>query len=167
VGVKTAESEPVAAAPGQYEQAIEHARKFARIMDRLIGIPGSEVGIGLDAIVGAIIPVGGDAIGGVAGLYVVLQAIRAKVPAIVIARMLLNIGLDALLGVVPVVGDIADVFFQSNKMNLRLLEHHAGGGKSTSTDWIIVGGAFGFVMLVFAIPLIFLSSIYWMLFHHR
>ncbi len=158
---------PVAPAAGSIEEAVEHARKFARLMDRLVGIPGSQVGIGLDAIIG-LLPVGGDAAGGVAGLYVIYQAIRAKVPAIVIARMLLNLGLDALIGVVPVVGDIADIFFQANTMNVKLLEHHAGGGKSTRTDWIIVGAAFGFVVAVFALPLIALAVIGWSLAHwHR
>jgi hypothetical protein len=136
-------------------------------MDRLVGIPGSSVGIGLDAIIGAVFPVAGDAIGGVAGLYVVVQAIRARVPAIVIARMLLNIGLDALVGVIPVLGDIADVFFQSNAMNVKLLEHHAGGGKSTRSDWLVVVAALGFVVLVFAIPLIFMTAVFWSLLPHR
>jgi len=174
VGVKASDGSQAVAQPAQaarprsIEEALERAKKFARVMDRLLGIPGSEIGIGLDALIGAIIPVAGDAAGGVAGLYIVWQAMRARVPAIVVARMLLNLALDALIGVVPVVGDIADVFFQANTMNLKLMEKHAGGGRSTRGDWVVVGGAFGVVTALFALPLIALATIAWFLLHwHR
>lgn len=149
--------------PKQYEEQIRGAREFARWMDRLVGIPGSELGIGVDAIVGALVPVGGDVLCGFASLYVVVQAIRARVPAIVIARMLLNIGLDALIGVVPILGDIADVFFQSNKMNLKLLEKHAGGGRSTTGDWLVVSLTMGFAIVAIALPVVAMFAIVQML----
>ncbi|MSP60599.1 MAG: DUF4112 domain-containing protein [Myxococcales bacterium] len=155
--------EHAAEPPSPYAAEIERARAFARWMDRLIGVPGSDVGIGLDAVIG-LIPVGGDVIGGAASLYLVALAMKAKVPAIVIARMLLNIALDGVLGLVPAVGDLVDVFFQSNLANLKLIEQHAGGGKSTRRDWFIVGGTALLVMIVFAAPIVAMMLIGWMFF---
>jgi Domain of unknown function (DUF4112) len=148
-----------------YQEPIEKAREFARVMDRLVGLPGSEIGVGLDAVVGALVPVGGDVVGGFASLYVVWQALRAKVPAIVIARMLLNIGLDALIGLIPIVGDIADVFFQANRMNLKLLEKHAGGGQSTRADWLVVSLTMGFALVAIASPVVAMFAVGQLLLH--
>jgi hypothetical protein len=150
----------------EYAQLIDGARRFARVMDRLVGIPGSEVGVGLDALIGAILPVVGDAAGGLASLYLVVQALRARVPLIVIARMLLYIGLDALIGVVPVVGDIADVFFQSNRYSLALIEKHAGGRASTRGDWLFVGVTVGVGLVLAAAPVAALTYLGLRLFHH-
>src|SRR2546430_3428870 len=70
VGVKLSveRPEPVQARPQSIEEALERAKKFARVMDRLLGIPGSEIGIGLDAIIGALLPVCRDAASGIAGV---------------------------------------------------------------------------------------------------
>jgi hypothetical protein len=139
--------------PRPYAELIEHARRFARVMDRLIGIPGSEVGIGVDALVGFFLPVVGDAAGGLASIYLIVQALRARVPLIVVARMLLYIGIDALIGVIPVAGDIADVFFQSNRYILALIEKHAGGRASTRGDWIFVGVTVALAVLLAGAPI--------------
>lgn len=152
-------------APPGYVEVIESARRFARVMDRLIGIPGSEVGVGLDALVGALVPVVGDAAGGVASLYLLVQAIRARVPLIVVARMLLYIGIDALLGVIPVAGDIADVFFQSNRYIVALIEKHAGGRASTRGDWIFVTATVAIGLFLTAAPVAALAWFGMRLFH--
>jgi hypothetical protein len=136
------------------EEEIARARAFARWMDRLVGIPGSEVGIGLDALVGALIPVGGDLLGGAAALYLIVVGVRARVPRVVLMRMLLNIGLDALIGVVPVLGDVADVFFQANARNVKLIERHKGGASSTRGDWLFVALTVGVALLAVAAPTI-------------
>jgi hypothetical protein len=78
----------------------------------------------LDPLVGFLLPGAGDVLGVLAGLYIVGLARRHEAPAGVVARMLLNLTLDCLVGVVPVLGDIADVFSRANIRNARLLERH-------------------------------------------
>ena len=101
--------------------ALSRVRAIARVMDDAIRLPGTNVGIGLDAIIG-LVPGLGDVAGGVISAYVLVTAARLGVPRTVLARMLLNLGMDTLVGAVPVLGDLFDVGFKANVRNARLLE---------------------------------------------
>ncbi|MEO7092232.1 MAG: DUF4112 domain-containing protein, partial [Polyangiales bacterium] len=57
-------------------------------------------------------------------------------------RMLMNLAIDAAAGVVPFVGDAADLVFKANERNVALLSERAtGSGRATTKDWLMVGGA--------------------------
>src|SRR6476646_12005369 len=86
---------------------VTRARGLARLLDDLIRIPGTNIGIGLDPIIG-LIPGVGDMLGGLMSSYILLVAAREGVPASVLARMLGNIAVDSLVGVIPVLGDLFD-----------------------------------------------------------
>jgi hypothetical protein len=90
-------------------------------MDDLVTVPGTRVGLGLDAVIG-LLPGVGDLIGSTLSSAIVFDAVRHRVPVPVLARMGLNLLLDAVLGLVPTVGDILDVAHRANRKNLRLLE---------------------------------------------
>src|SRR6476619_1761688 len=94
--------------------AVTRARGLARVLDDLIRIPGTNIGIGLDPIIG-LIPGVGDMVGGLMSGYILLVAAQEGVPASVLTRMLGNIALDSLVGIVPVVGDLFDVGVKSNR----------------------------------------------------
>lgn len=98
-------------------------RKFARIMDEAFPLPGTNIRVGLDAVIG-LIPGIGDVVGGVLSTWIVAGALRHRVPARIIARMVLNICIDLLFGAVPVAGDVFDFLFEENMRNMRLLELH-------------------------------------------
>jgi hypothetical protein len=98
-------------------------RKFAMLMDEAIAIPGTSRRIGLDAGLG-LIPGVGDAIAGVLSAWIVVGALRHRVPVWVIARMVLNILADVAVGAIPLLGDVFDFVFEENVMNLRLLMRH-------------------------------------------
>lgn len=98
-------------------------RKFAYYMDEAFTIPGTPFKVGLDAILG-LIPGFGDIIGGVLSTWIVVGALRHRVPARIIARMVLNIAIDLLFGAVPVAGDVFDFLYEENVKNMRLLEKH-------------------------------------------
>ena len=77
-----------------------------------------------------------------------------RVPGVVLTRMLINVGLDLLIGIVPFFGDVADVFWKANTKNMALLERHAVVERpATRGDWLFVGGVIGLVLLMAAIPL--------------
>jgi hypothetical protein len=97
----------------------------------------------LDPLLGFVLPGVGDVVGSVFGLYVVSIAVRRRLPVVVIARMLLNLGVDTLLGVVPVVGDLADVAFRAHRRNAELLLSREATGKASWRDWALVVGAAG------------------------
>jgi len=98
-------------------------RKFAFLMDQAFPIPGTNIRVGFDAVLG-LIPGIGDVIGAVLSTWIIAGALRHRVPARVIARMVLNVSIDLVFGAVPVAGDVFDFMFEENMKNMRLLEAH-------------------------------------------
>lgn len=96
------------------------SRQVARVMDDAVTVPGTRIGVGLDAVIG-LVPGVGDALGSALSTVIVRDAVRARVPMGVLARMGLNLLLDAVLGLVPGIGDLLDVAHRANRKNLRLL----------------------------------------------
>jgi hypothetical protein len=96
------------------------SRQLAKVMDDAVTVPGTRIGVGLDAVIG-LVPGIGDLVGSALSGVIVRDAVRARVPMVVLARMGLNLLLDALLGLVPGVGDLLDVAHRANRKNLRLL----------------------------------------------
>ena len=98
-------------------EAMEH------LLEGLIKIPGTNQKIGLDVILD-LIPVGGDAIGALMGAWIVWEARNLGMSKMQIARMSGNVGVDFLLGLIPIVGAIPDFFFRSNTRNLKIIKRH-------------------------------------------
>ena len=103
---------------------LDNARALARVLDTAIGIPGTRIRVGLDAILG-LIPGAGDAVSAALSGYIILAAARAGASRPVLLRMVGNVVLDTLIGAVPVLGDLFDIAFRSNARNVALLERHA------------------------------------------
>jgi hypothetical protein len=99
---------------------LQQVNGLAWLLDNSIQLPLINYRIGLDAIVG-LIPGFGDVAGLVVSSVIVLQAIRLGVPRAILSRMLANIILEALVGVVPIVGDLFDATFKANARNVELL----------------------------------------------
>jgi hypothetical protein len=115
---------------------IQRVRTLARLLDHYM----------VDPLLGLVLPGAGDLIGSLLGLYIVAMAVRRRMSPVVVSRMLLNLALDAGIGFLPLVGDIADFVFKANEKNLALLVERHPTGKATARDWLAVGGA----ALVFA-----------------
>lgn len=96
---------------------------FAWLLDSSIKIPGTNWRIGLDGLIG-LIPGIGDLTAGAISSYIVLQAVRMGVSPLVIARMVLNIALESVLGVIPIAGDIFDFIFKANQRNVQLMHEY-------------------------------------------
>jgi hypothetical protein len=101
---------------------LERARKLATLLDSQFSVAG--VKFGLDAIVG-LVPVVGDTLTALAGLYPIWVARRHNLGKTVQARMALNVVADWAAGSIPVIGDLIDVTYKSNLKNLKLLERAA------------------------------------------
>ena len=97
---------------------------YARWLDDIIRLPGG-YRIGLDGIIG-LIPGAGDIIGGIASSFIIAQAARLGVPTGVLLRMVGNVLVDSVIGLVPILGDLFDMAWKANLRNLQLLERHAG-----------------------------------------
>ncbi len=101
----------------------EDIKKLARLMDNQFTIPGTGIGIGLDAVIG-LVPVAGDLAGGAISLYLIGKAVKHGAPGALVVRMAMNAGIDLAAGSVPLVGDLFDVAWQANRMNVNLLDAH-------------------------------------------
>jgi hypothetical protein len=105
------------------ERSVAQLDALARLMDGAFVIPGTNVRVGLDALIG-LVPVAGDLVAGLISTYLILQARRLGASRWVIARMAANTAIDTAFGVVPVLGDAFDVLFRANMKNMALLRRH-------------------------------------------
>jgi Domain of unknown function (DUF4112) len=145
--------EPDAKAP-----TLKRLRQMARLLDKAVVIPGTEVGIGLDPILG-LIPGGGDFLGVMLSAYIVLEAARLGAPRATLGRMTVNIIMDGILGAVPVLGDFFDLAWTANTHNIKLLEEYLKfPGQRKKADWWFIAGIL-LVLLVVAIALVALPVI--------
>lgn len=94
-----------------------------RLLEGLFTIPGTNRRVGLDVLLD-VIPVGGSVIGAIMGSYLAWEARNLGMPKHAIVRMAGNIGIDALLGAIPLIGIIPDFFFRSNTRNLKIVKRH-------------------------------------------
>lgn len=115
--------ERVAHADERAEATLRRLDRFAHLLDDAFRIPLLGRRIGLDGIVG-LVPGIGDAATALVALYPLIEARRLGAPSGLLLRMLANIGADALLGVVPLAGDLLDFAFKANRRNVALLRRH-------------------------------------------
>jgi hypothetical protein len=111
---------PTGTDPASIRQRVE-ALEF--LLERSLRIPGVKVPIGLDGLIG-LVPILGDIITTALGAYIVWEARNLGLSKWQLTRMGANVAFDAMLGIVPLVGDAADFFFRSNTRNLKILRKH-------------------------------------------
>jgi hypothetical protein len=113
-------------------------RRWSRLMDSAYRVPGTSIRFGWDPIVG-LVPGVGDVATASFAVAILYHAFRLGVPGVVLAGMLVNVLIDLAAGLVPVAGDVADIAWKSNSLNLALLERHERPGATPTTgDWAIV-----------------------------
>jgi hypothetical protein len=123
--VMVIEGRPVRDRTDSKRQARERLHALSRLMDAAVEVPLLRTRVGLDALLG-IVPVAGDLLSAVIGLYSVALARELGASRWLQARMIGNLVFDAALGVVPIAGDVADIYFKAHLRNLRLLQKELG-----------------------------------------
>ena len=136
------------------------------LMDDLFRVPVLGWRFGLDALVG-LIPGFGDTGTTLVSFYILAAAVRYRVPKITLLRMGLNIAIDYVVGSVPLVGDLADAWWKSNRMNVELLRKRATVSAEDArsgrlSDWLFVGGIIvALTALAFASAIASIYLLYW------
>ena len=120
-----AASLPVALPVLTAAERVARVDRVARILDTAVRIPGTGIRLGADAALN-VIPGLGTAATTAVSAWIVWEAHRLGVPKATILKMLANIGLDALVSAVPVIGWVGDVFLRANVRNVALLRRHVG-----------------------------------------
>jgi hypothetical protein len=128
----------------QHAAARARLDAIARFMDSALVIPGTNIRFGADALLN-VFPVAGDVLATGVSVYLILEAQRLGAPKSLLARMAANVGVDALISIVPVVGWVGDVFFRANLRNMKLLRGHLDAvarrrveDESITTTWKVV-----------------------------
>ena len=141
-------------------------RRLTQLLDSEFKIPGTQIRIGLDSIVG-LIPGLGDAIGTTFSAYLIHLAARQGAPKALLARMVVNVGVDAMVGVVPVVGDLFDVAWRANVRNLRLLDAHLSQPHSSAkhNQQFLIAAFCGLMVVLGITVYVGFSVLHWLLSH--
>lgn len=109
---------------GRHPAAVRRrVEALEKLLEGMIVIPGTNQRIGLDVMLD-LIPVGGSVIAAIMGSYLAWEARNLGMSKTAIIRMAGNIGFDALLGAIPLIGAVPDFFFRSNTRNLRIVKRH-------------------------------------------
>lgn len=137
--------------PGQ-TQRLEALRGISRLLDSQFLLPGTSYRFGLDPILG-LIPGIGDLVSPLFTIGILWQARDLALPRVVQLRMIFNVAIDTLLGIVPLLGDLFDFAWKSNDMNLAMLEKYAYEERPASAgDWLFVAGLTLLLLVMAAIP---------------
>ena len=107
---------------------IEWIERFARLLDSRFLIPGTNIRFGLDPVF-SLFPVLGDLITYAISGALIYAMHNHGASRNVVIKMIINSTLDAVIGTIPLIGTIFDVFYRSNERNVRLLREHYSEGK--------------------------------------
>ena len=129
---------------------------LAKLMDSQFRVPGTEIRFGLDAIVG-LIPGVGDMSTFAISSYMLWIMAQNGVSNFVMARMVLNVLIDTLIGSIPLIGDLFDVVFKSNTRNMKLMHQHYREGRHNGSAWKVI---LPVVLLLF----FFIAGIVWLVY---
>ena len=100
---------------------LQEIRRLAHLMDEVFRIPVINYRVGLDSVLG-FVPIVGDFAGFALSGYIIWKAADMGVPRKTIMRMMFNAVLDLVIGAIPVLGNLFDIFWKANKRNVRLIE---------------------------------------------
>lgn len=133
---------------------LEQLRAWQRLLDDAFRVPGTRIRFGWDPVIG-LIPWAGDVVAALLGAVLIYHGHRMRLPGVVQLRLVLNVVIDLVLGAVPFVGDVVDMFWKSTTRNLALLERHAVDEQpATWRDWAFVLSIAALVVAIAALPLL-------------
>jgi hypothetical protein len=78
-----------------------------------------------------LIPGIGDTLGLLLSAYILFEARNLGAPPSLLLRMATNIGLDALVGTIPLLGDLFDLAWKANRKNMTLLHAYLASQRKT------------------------------------
>lgn len=138
---------------------LKWVERVAYLLDERFRVPGTNFRFGLDPILN-LVPIAGDLSGFLLSAALILTMAKKGVSGKIIALMTINTVLDAVLGAIPVLGNIFDFFFKANKKNIKLLKEHYEEGKHQGSG----KGVWTTALIVLFVLLVLLIFIVWKLF---
>ena len=136
------------------------------LLDSAVQIPGTRLRIGLDPVLGLVLPAAGDALAGFVSLGVLFLALQYRVPARVLGQMVWNVSVDAAVGGIPVIGDAFDFVWKANERNFDLLMRHRGdvAKRGSPVYWL---ACTALILLALAAVVTPIALLVWLALHYR
>ncbi|WP_343067738.1 DUF4112 domain-containing protein [Halobellus ruber] len=142
---------------------LARVRRLSRALDSAVTVPRTDIRIGLDPIVG-LLPGVGDVVPTAASAYIVAEAAALGVPRATLARMCLNLLVDAVVGSIPLLGDAFDVVWRANDRNVRLLEARLADPTGGRRDrWVVAALGAAVFLAALAVGLAGVAAVWWVL----
>src|SRR5215472_3321868 len=136
--------------------ADENLDMLAHLLDDWFRIPGTSIRFGLDGLIG-LVPWLGDVLAGLASSILIIAAWFRGVPYVTIARMVVNLGIDVVVGSIPLLGDMFDIAWKANRRNYKLMSRHLQQPhQHTWKDWVFLLALGICVTAIFMVPVILL-----------
>jgi hypothetical protein len=132
----------------QGEKDLKWIEQFSKTMDSKFLIPGTKIKFGIDPIL-SLFPVFGDILTFLISAILIYHMHQHGASRNVVIKMVLNSTLDSIIGAIPLVGTVFDVFYRSNDRNVKLLKEHYFEGKHQGS-----GNGLFFTVLICALLLI-------------
>ena len=130
---------------------------LSHLLDDQFRIPGTSIRFGLDGIVG-FIPGIGDVIGGLASCIIIVAAWMRGVSYVTLARMLVNWGIEVVLGMVPVLGNLFDIAWMANRRNYALLTGSLADPQGVKRrSWLFFAGLCVLLAAMLVLPMLLLG----------
>jgi hypothetical protein len=132
--VKVLKTRPIPNTP-----AMDWVERLARWMDSKFLIPGTNIRFGIDPLM-SLFPIVGDLMTYIVSGMLIYTMHNEGASRKVVIKMILNSTLDAIIGVIPLVGTVFDIFYRANDRNVKLLKEHYLEGKhqGSGTGLLIV-----------------------------
>jgi hypothetical protein len=136
--------------PRDAPERLQRLRGLAWLLDNALPLPGG-FRVGIDPLIG-LIPGLGDALGALFSAYVINEARYLGAPRRLLARMMINVLIETVVGAIPFAGDIFDAAFKANARNVALLErHHLEPTRRGGGDGLFVAGFFVLLLAIVAV----------------
>lgn len=119
------------------QRGLKEVSYLAKLMDSRWRLPGTNMRFGLDGIIG-LIPGAGDLSTFAVSGYMLWIMARNGASGFVLARMVTNVLIDAIIGSIPFIGDLFDFVFKANTRNLRLMQEHYQEGRHRGSAWRVI-----------------------------
>jgi hypothetical protein len=129
-------------------RSLRWVEEFSKYLDSKFTIPGTKIRFGLDPIM-SLFPIVGDLMTYIISGVLIYTMHNYGASRKVVIKMIMNSTLDAIIGTIPLVGTVFDIFYRSNDRNVRLLkEHYLEGKHQGSGNGIIFLVVLGALLLV-------------------
>ena len=136
------------------------AARWARLLDSAVRIPFTRITFGLDVVLG-LVPIIGDFAGLLCGVPILVVAVRRRRPPVVLLAMVANALLDAVVGSIPLLGNLFDLFWKSHQRNLQLLENPGSLALVLREAWWRLAGLAAVVGLLLLLAVYLVAVLVW------